>query len=69
MQFLPEEIFLSKSLSRFLLFGHLFTLTVFGWFKWCKEEGGPIKIFFRSFGRNEKSKINPSRKFLFFKFD
>lgn len=43
-RFVSEDTFLSQWWARGLLAGHLATLVAFGLFKWCRWEGGAIKV-------------------------
>ena len=42
--FLPEDIFRSKALAVCLLLAHLSLLLLFAQFKWCKEDGGLLRL-------------------------
>ncbi|KAL0480778.1 alpha-1,3-mannosyltransferase [Acrasis kona] len=49
-KFLPEHIFLSKTLSISLLLAHLGTLIFYGFTKWTREEGGPFALILSNKG-------------------
>jgi alpha-1,3-mannosyltransferase len=53
-KFLPEEMFLSKKLALGLLVAHLTTLILYGFTKWTRVEGGPLKLIFGSRGETKK---------------
>ncbi|KAJ3478157.1 hypothetical protein NLI96_g9958 [Meripilus lineatus] len=57
-RFVSEETFLSPGWARALLFGHLVTLFAFGWFKWCRQEGGVISVLSKGL-RNPLQSPNP----------
>ncbi|KIJ34658.1 glycosyltransferase family 58 protein [Sphaerobolus stellatus SS14] len=46
-RFVSEETFLSHKWAYILLAGHLSTLCLFAWFKWCRSDGGTINVLFR----------------------
>ncbi len=43
-RFLGEELFLSPAWAKGLLVGHVTTLALFGLFKWCRSDGGVMKV-------------------------
>ena len=43
-RFVSEDTFLSQWWARGLLVGHIATLVAFGLFKWCRREGGALKV-------------------------
>ena len=45
--FLPEDIFRSKALAGCLLGAHLSLLLLFAHYKWCKEDGGLLRLLLR----------------------
>ncbi|DBA96175.1 TPA: hypothetical protein ACH3X1_015655 [Trebouxia sp. C0004] len=45
--FLPEDVFRSKALATCLLLAHLGLLLLFAHFKWCKENGGLLRLLLR----------------------
>ncbi|DBB15846.1 TPA: hypothetical protein ACH3X3_004039 [Trebouxia sp. C0006] len=45
--FLPEDIFCSKALAGCLLGAHLSLLLLFAHYKWCKEDGGLLRLLLR----------------------
>ncbi|KAI0082755.1 mannosyltransferase [Panus rudis PR-1116 ss-1] len=47
-RFVSEETFLSSPWAKGLLLGHLSTLIAFGWFRWCRKDGGAVAVIQRS---------------------
>lgn len=50
-RFLDEDTFLSPGLAKGLLIGHVSILVAFGWFRWCRKDGGAVKVIDRGFRR------------------
>lgn len=46
-RFLDEEVFLSRQWALGLLIVHLTVLVLFGWFKWCRPDGGVWNMLHR----------------------
>lgn len=46
-RFLPEDVFLSRPWALALLAAHLSTLIAFGSIKWCRRDGGVLKVLSR----------------------
>ena len=44
-----EEAFLEPRFARLLLLGHVATLVAFGLYKWCKPDGGVLRVLVRGF--------------------
>ena len=47
-RFLGEELFLNPVWAKALLLGHLCALLAFAHFRWCKNEGGLLRIVFKA---------------------
>ena len=55
-----EEVFLSRQLSVGLLVGHVSLLLAFGFFKWCRREGGVYNVLLRGLQRpNRPASLGP----------
>lgn len=50
-RFVPEDIFLSKPFATGLLVAHLLVLALFGFGRWCREDGGAFRVLQRAFKR------------------
>lgn len=48
-RFVSEETFLSKSFAIGLLGAHLTVLALFGFRKWCRDDGGALRVLQRAF--------------------
>ena len=44
-----EDAFLEPRFATLLLLGHIATLTAFGLYKWCKPDGGVLRLLVRGF--------------------
>lgn len=50
-RFLNENTFLSRGFATGLLIGHVSVLVAFGWFRWCRKDGGVVKVIDRGLRR------------------
>ncbi|TRM61881.1 glycosyltransferase family 58 protein [Schizophyllum amplum] len=50
-RFVPEDAFLSPQFAKALLVGHATALIAFGLFRWCRADGGAVKVLERGFRR------------------
>ncbi|EIN07449.1 glycosyltransferase family 58 protein [Punctularia strigosozonata HHB-11173 SS5] len=54
-RFLDEQTFLDPRFAKALLLCHISTLAVFGWRRWCSEDGGVLPVLGRAFKRPTQS--------------
>jgi len=59
-RFISEETFLSRKWAYSLLAGHLFVLAAFAICKWCKGDGGVVKVLLRGL-KNPMSGGSPKK--------
>jgi alpha-1,3-mannosyltransferase len=64
-KFLTPEQFVSKTLARSLLIGHLLVLLFMGFFRWTREEGGPFRLIFSGGNNASKKKMTAQRMYYF----
>ena len=50
-RFVTEETFLSPLFAKALLVGHVSTLVAFGLFRWCRADGGVLRVLERGIRR------------------
>jgi alpha-1,3-mannosyltransferase len=67
-RFVDDETFLSGTFAKGLLAGHLVCIVGFALFKWCRADGGVLKVLQRGLRRpNEGAALaptSPDRKYL-----